>query len=671
MIRLTATALLASSLLLEQGRVAGEDAGPAVTPARPLEGYATPEALRATLRSIAQGHGTLAELVEIGRTAGGRPIDALRLGPSGAPALLVVAGLHGNLPVGPETAVRVAELLATQHAERFASHALWIVPMVDIDALHRTFATPGAPTSRSSRAIDEDRDGTADEDGPSDLNGDGVVTTMRVLDPAPPFAPALVSDDEDPRLLRPPNSLRGERPRYRLLLEGLDVDGDGVINEDPPGGVDLDRNFMHRWPEFELDAGPWPLSEPESLALARFVLAHPELAAALTFGRHDTLARPLEARGADLNPRVPLTIDQADNALYAELSRLFRESTGQSRAPSIDAAGAFHAWLYNQRGIPSMATILWGRPDAAPPSAPAAEGRGEGDAEGATVEGEAPPESGRLARTQPADAPPPSRGDPVVPTAPPPAAPSPEAAPPAPAASGAPGARLRGGRRGGGAAPTLTSGPVRAGEVEANSEMGRSGPANELAEDLQWLRYSDSARDGAGFIPWTPFDHPTLGPVEIGGFVPLFRSTPPAAELEGLAAKHAAFILELVDRLPTWTIEGPEVEALSSGVHRIRLAIRNDGRLPTHTALGRREGIGEPLVIQLALPAEATLAGRRVERVRGLEAGATQRMEWLVRGVAGDRVPIQVRVPGSPQRTLEALLVEPAADATRPEGSTP
>jgi len=218
---------------------------------------------------------------------------------------------------------------------------------------------------------------------------------------------------------------------------------------------------------------------------------------------------------------------------------------------------------------------------------------------------------------------------------------------------------------------------VRAGEIDANGEIGASSPASELAEDLLWLRYSDADRAGSGFVPWTPFAHPTLGEVEIGGFVPLFRSTPPANELNGLASKHAAFVAEILDRLPTWTIEGPEVEALSAGVHRIRLSVRNDGRLPTHTAHGRREGLGEPLVIRLGAPRSATIAGRQVERVRGLEAGATQRLEWLVRGAPGDRVELLVRAPGSPQRTLEAILLEPVrrtepgSGIDRPQGSIP
>ncbi|MFZ9689135.1 MAG: M14 family zinc carboxypeptidase, partial [Phycisphaerales bacterium] len=60
-----------------------------------------------------------------------------------------------------------------------------------------------------------------------------------------------------------------------------------------------------------------------------------------------------------------------------------------------------------------------------------------------------------------------------------------------------------------------------------------------------WLAWSDRDQGGRGFMPWRPFDHPTLGKVEIGGWVPGFRTEPPAAMVPELTAKHAAFVASL------------------------------------------------------------------------------------------------------------------------------
>ena len=39
-----------------------------------------------------------------------------------------------------------------------------------------------------------------------------------------------------------------------------------------------------------------------------------------------------------------------------------------------------------------------------------------------------------------------------------------------------------------------------------------------LEDDLKLLRWSDEQLAGKGYIDWYPFEHPQLGPVEIGGW---------------------------------------------------------------------------------------------------------------------------------------------------------
>src|SRR5699024_3483324 len=48
-------------------------------------------------------------------------------------------------------------------------------------------------------------------------------------------------------------------------------------------------------------------------------------------------------------------------------------------------------------------------------------------------------------------------------------------------------------------------------------------------QDLQMLRWSDEKLLGRGYIDWFAFDHPQLGPVELGGWDHLyaFRNPPP------------------------------------------------------------------------------------------------------------------------------------------------
>src|SRR6185436_17621852 len=97
---------------------------------------------------------------------------------------------------------------------------------------------PNSPHSpRSGLAPrDNDGDGRIDEDGFDDLNGDGHISFMRRRNPNGQFK-------ENPEF---PNQLiqvlPGEKGSWDLLgFEGIDNDGDGLINEDADGGYDPNR----------------------------------------------------------------------------------------------------------------------------------------------------------------------------------------------------------------------------------------------------------------------------------------------------------------------------------------------------------------------------------------------------------------------------------------------
>jgi hypothetical protein len=73
---------------------------------------------------------------------------------------------------------------------------------------------------------------------------------------------------------------------YLSSSEGIDNDGDGRINEDGIGGLDLHRNYPENWrPETEQTgrgytqsgAGEFPLSETETRAVVNFLLGHPNI----------------------------------------------------------------------------------------------------------------------------------------------------------------------------------------------------------------------------------------------------------------------------------------------------------------------------------------------------------------------------------------------------------
>jgi hypothetical protein len=576
--------------------------------AGPPAGYRDSAALaKAVADAAAAATGRPVAVSSIGRSAGGRDLPLVTIGtPSpGRPALLVVAGLDGSHLVGSEIAAElVAKLLADEALP--ADAVVYLLPRMNPDAADATLSAP-AVQSATPVPVDDDRDGTADEDGPRDLNGDGVVTQMRVADPKPPLVATHVADASEPRLLRPADPLKGETPVYAVLVEGLDADGDGRIAEDGPGGTNLDRNFPHRWPEFSADAGRYQLSAVESLALANFVRERRDLAAALVLGRHDNAVNFPDTRDMDATGRTPMVFLADDQPFHRELATLAKDTTGQSRAASLDHAGSFWLWLTDHRGIPTVAMTAWGRPD---PSKPASEeDRKEGEAKPA--EAEKPAESPPAA----AEAPPAGRGRRGMRGPPPPAAPA--------------------------AKPVVDE------------------------ELLRWLEVNDRDRNGELFVAWQDIDHPQrdrLGStVEVGGFRTLHLVNPPHGEIDGLAAKHAALVRELAVRLPRLEVEPATVTPLADGLYRIELPVRNAGRMPTATNMGRITQKVDPVLVQVSVPVEQVLGGDRVVRVDRMDAGERQVLGWIVRAVQDEPVELTVTGPAGFRHVQRFVNGRPAA----------
>lgn len=540
-----------------------------------FEGYLDNDALAARLQSIA-GSNANVSVAQLALSRGGRAIHVLTLSSDvrtagERPALLITAGIDGRHLVGTETAVRVAENILANHADLLEAMTIYIIPRVNPDAVMKNLGAVNAGYIGVDRPVDDDRDRATDEDGPVDLNGDGVITMMRQLNPPLGTEATHLPDPGEPRLMKTPDAMKGEVAAYAMYIEGLDQDGDGEIAEDGPGMVDLDRNFMHRWPQYANDAGPYQLSESESHALAQFVIEHPNIVMAVTFGRHDNLVHVPDGRGRDITGEAPLELDGGDVDLYKKVAELFKETTAQERAPKDDdVAGSFHAWLYAQRGLPSFATIVWGRPDPSkeePKPEEPAEGEGDPAAAGETKPAEQPEE-----KKEKKDAP---------------------------------------------------------------------KPADE--EAAAWLTYSDRDRNGAGFVEWQPFDHPTLGQVEIGGFVPGFMMNPPVDQLDDLAAKQTDFIVELVSKRPMLREVGPTVARLAPGLYEVRFAIVNDGFMPTTTMMARRARSVPPTVVRMKLPIEQIVSGEPMSQSWGIDgSGGRFEHHWIIRVEDGREVEIEI-----------------------------
>jgi len=334
--------------------------------------YPATASVHPRLVELAKRAGARGSVVQVATSRGGQPVHALVLGDQDMtrrrPAMLLVAGLDGSNLASTEQLLAALDAALRDDPKLLDAVRLYAIPQANPDARAAAIAQRH-PRATTTRQVDDDRDGVRDEDGPSDLNGDGLITRIRRL--APPGEPAThVVDAVDPRIVRPANREKNEIATHQVFVEGTDRDGDGLVAEDGEGGVDLDRNFPHRWPEFSADAGPYPLSEPESLGIATFVRDHPDIATAVVFGRHDTLVHFPDTKDKDATGRTPVAYLAEDHDLYRDLAKLWKESTKLEKSEGADLAGSLVLWLANHRGIAAVAANGWTRPELPKPPEP-------------------------------------------------------------------------------------------------------------------------------------------------------------------------------------------------------------------------------------------------------------------------------------------------------------
>lgn len=246
--------------------------------------------MSAAMRQIADAYPELVELQSIGKSEQGRDMWLAIVNPKHGtphaekPAMFIDGNIHGNEIQAAEVVLYTLWYLTKAYGhnehltELMDESAFYLVPVENPDSRAAWFAEPATPHGPrgNQRPYDDDGDGLIDEDGPDDLDGDGSVTQMWREDPEGQW----IRDRFDDRIFRRVEA--GQTGDWTFLgQEGIDNDADGRINEDDTTAEDMNRNFPADWkPNYvQGGAGPYPLSSPETRAIADFVAAHPNIAA--------------------------------------------------------------------------------------------------------------------------------------------------------------------------------------------------------------------------------------------------------------------------------------------------------------------------------------------------------------------------------------------------------
>lgn len=538
------------------------------------------------LKSVANAYPHITKLMEIGKSTMGRPIYVLivtnlKTGTTidayvklrnmrkegvknvtpmqpyqGKPGHWICGATHGNEYTGTEVCLYIIDKLVSGYGpdqeitQLIDKKTFYICPAVNPDGLYNSIEG-GMSQRQNSMTKDDDGDGRVNEDGPEDLNGDGVITQFRYKDPKGQY----VIDDEDPRLMiRLRQNQKTDKERYSVIYEDKDNDGDGKRGEDSERGIDLNRNFPEGWfkpNSIPGGSGDYPVSSPEVHALAEFFTNHTNILMAQNFHTSGGFTyRPLgTAPHPNLHPKDVIVFDRIMGKKYLEiighevpeawksmgpltnfkdelkktsknkyaiqrgyeLPRGWRVSYNESQDRRY-SYGMATDWMYMQLGIYAITTELW-NPTENIKDFPKFEGAG---------------------------------------------------------------ARIQ--------------------------------------RERALLKYQDDKYGGKLFVNWQPFTHPDLGKGEIGGWIPKYRGNAyPGDPLLDVCEKHWEFELFRAGLLPEVEITQAKARVLyttnnansasasyqgdqvkinkgkSKGrfkIVEVTATIENKGQLPTHVARG-------------------------------------------------------------------------------------
>jgi hypothetical protein len=417
----------------------------------------------------------------------------------------------------------------------------YIVPRLDVDGAEAYLT--GKPAGKDPRPVDNDGDLLFDEDPPEDVDGDGFIVQMRKKDPEG----TMKISEKDPRVMirKGPDEVGGTY--YRTYTEGFDNDSDGRINEDSFRTRFLsNRNYPGNWrpPAIQGGGGNYPLEETITRAEVDFVFNHPNIAIYL---QHHCCGRVIL--------RPPTTRSDADfpNKRDLEIYRIICarsiEHSGWNLATSV------YDWNFPPGLGNKKSTQIYrdkeGKIRNAPRGMYPEERRAEANSDFCLCEDDEQFDRGYYAW--------------------------------------------------GSSLETMYDlfGIFSMSDEHWNApDYDRDGSVTE-EERFKW---NDEEMGGKMYIPWHPFDHPTLGKVEIGGWR-RHKTSPPEGELIQKECEMGnRFTLYLAGLAPRVTVGEAKITDKKDGIYQLDLVVENKGFLPT--ASEQAQSLGSDPVLLCVEPGE-------------------------------------------------------------------
>ncbi len=578
-------------------------------------------------------------LIEIG--------NQLNLKRKTEPGIFVSGNLNGVNVISSEASLFLIDQLLSDKSKR-GEFTWYILPVGNPDAALRFFKKPLYSDSGNGRAVNNDMDDKIDEDGVEDLNGDGIISMMRVKDPEGEYI--VVPGNK--RLMKKADWTKNEKGMYKLFSEGIDNDGDGKYNEDGPGGVDISLNFPHLFKHFNRKSGDWPGSETEVFGIFQFIFSHKDIAMTMNFGETNfCLIPPKGGRkskvdyskikipermgkflGSDpdrtysmseimemvqkvvpsgfnvtesmvasflgLGPVVnPL---KGDLKFYEEVSKEYKKYLKEQKLdlkridPPKAKDGSFELWSYYHLGLPSFSMDFWTLPKIEKKK------EGKSDITAEKLEKMSKEEFLSLGKDNiekfliSVNAPKNIKAEFLI-----------------------------NGVKNGIMTPKKMAGFMK--KMKKSEDSSKGDP-----KEIAFLEFNDKELNGKGFVEWKKYVHPTLGEVEIGGIKPFSSNIPPVEIMADLIKKQVPFIFNITKKLARIKIKDLKVSSKGAGVYSVKVWIGNSGFFPYPTEMGKKNRRIGNIIVILEGKGMTVLEGKKRAKIAGIGSFGTKPIEWLI-----------------------------------------
>jgi len=336
------------------------------------------------LKRLASQYPRLAKLYSIGKSATGtKEIWCMEITNQETgmaeekPASYFDGNQHSSEVTGGEVTLYLAHYLLSSYGkdpeitQLVDSRVTYIVQRADPDGAE-AYMTGKIDWDRTKvpGARDADDDGDMGEDGPEDMDGNGEILKIRIKDDEGKWK----CHPDDPRLMIRREDEDKEGTFYRIIDEGIDNDGDGKINEDPPFTRFIsNRNYPAFWasPDGRFRGqGKYPLQEHNSRILADFIVSKSHISMIESY--HTTSGihlRPYAARpDTDFPPQDLLDynaiLSQGTEMTTYPVASVYNDFTTidpelpWEKQPGV-RHGVFIDWTYVHLGLFSVTTELW------------------------------------------------------------------------------------------------------------------------------------------------------------------------------------------------------------------------------------------------------------------------------------------------------------------------